>query len=97
MTGEFHVLTSRSLHGIISQGGTILDSARYDAFREPLQRLALRSLNEHSIDALVIIGGGGTMRGALDLHRAGVPVIGVPALSRTMYTALNWLSASILR
>ncbi|MHB1355560.1 MAG: ATP-dependent 6-phosphofructokinase [Anaerolineae bacterium] len=77
--GEFIPLNSRSVSGIISQGGTILGSSRWEQFRAPIaQREALRKLNESGMDALVIIGGDGTMRGALALHEAGIATIGIP-------------------
>ncbi|MEL7436863.1 MAG: ATP-dependent 6-phosphofructokinase, partial [Chloroflexota bacterium] len=43
------------------------------------QRKALRRLNEHNIEGVVVIGGDGSLRGAMALHRLGVPVVGVPA------------------
>jgi 6-phosphofructokinase 1 len=78
-TGEFIPLTSRSVSGIISQGGTILGSSRWEQFKSPIShREALHHLNESGIDGLVIIGGDGTMRGALAMHEAGVATIGIP-------------------
>ncbi len=72
-------LTSRSVSGIISRGGTILGSSRNEAFRSPQGlREALRHLNETNIDALVVIGGDGSLRGARALYEAGFLVVGVP-------------------
>jgi 6-phosphofructokinase 1 len=69
----------RAVSGIIQQGGTILQTARCLEFKEPKgKRLGLRRLNEEAIDGLVVIGGDGSLRGALALHESGVPVIGVP-------------------
>jgi 6-phosphofructokinase 1 len=77
--GEFIPLNSRSVSGIISQGGTILGSSRWEQFKTPTShREALRNLNEFGVDVLVIIGGDGTMRGALAIHEAGIPTIGIP-------------------
>ncbi|MCE5258210.1 MAG: 6-phosphofructokinase [Chloroflexi bacterium] len=77
--GELIALNSRSVSGIISQGGTILGSGRWESFKEAQnQRRALRTLNERGIDALVVIGGDGSMCGALALHQGGMCVIGVP-------------------
>jgi 6-phosphofructokinase 1 len=38
----------------------------------------MRRLNEDGIDGLVVIGGDGSLRGALALHKMGFPVVGVP-------------------
>ena len=43
-----------------------------------LQRQAIRVLNQHSVDGLVVIGGNGSLTGALALHKLGFPTIGVP-------------------
>jgi 6-phosphofructokinase 1 len=42
------------------------------------QVLGLRRLNEEGLDGLVIIGGDGSLRGALALHRMGFAVVGIP-------------------
>jgi len=58
----------------------VLHTDRFPEFERPeVQRDALRQLKQRDVDALVAIGGDGTMRGALALHRLGFPVIGVPA------------------
>lgn len=79
INGDFERMTSRDVSGIIQQGGTILQTARLPEFREEsYQRKAIRRLNEHNIDALVVIGGDGSLSGALALYRRGVRVIGIP-------------------
>ncbi|MGB9800821.1 MAG: 6-phosphofructokinase [Thermanaerothrix sp.] len=78
--GNFIPLGARDVGGILQRGGTILQTARSKTFLEPAaQQEALRQLNAAGVDALVIIGGGGSQRGALALHQRGVPVVGVPA------------------
>jgi 6-phosphofructokinase 1 len=80
IAGDFELLTSREVSGILQRGGTILQTARNEEFKTKQgQRKALRRLNEHGIDGIVVIGGDGSLRGALALHKLGVPVIGVPA------------------
>lgn len=55
--------------GILQQGGTVIGSARCAEFRERAGRLkAVRNLIEHEIDALVIIGGDGSLTGAQFLY-----------------------------
>ena len=78
--GKFQELGARDVGGIIQRGGTILQTARFPDFaKEEVRRTALAKLKEAGADALVAIGGDGTMRGALSLHRMGLPVIGIPA------------------
>lgn len=71
-------LGARDVSGIIQQGGTMLGSARCPEFKTEDGRLqALRVLKEHEIEAMVIIGGGGSQTGAQALSQMGFPVIGV--------------------
>jgi len=78
--GDICELGPRDVGGIIQRGGTFLKTARFRDFAKPeVQQAALRQLQEKGIDALVAVGGDGTMRGALALHRLGFPVMGVPA------------------
>jgi 6-phosphofructokinase 1 len=78
--GDIAELGARDVGGIIQRGGTVLQTARFPAFAEPgAQQEALRQLAAHGVEALVAIGGDGTMRGASALHRLGFPVIGIPA------------------
>lgn len=54
-----------SVGGILYQGGTVIGSARCQAFRTRKGRLqAARNLLEHKIDSLVIVGGDGSLTGA---------------------------------
>ena len=55
--------------GILHQGGTIIGSARCAAFRTQAgRRLAVQNLLRHGIDALVVIGGDGSLTGAAKLR-----------------------------
>jgi 6-phosphofructokinase 1 len=78
LAGEMAPLGLRDVGGIIQLGGTILGSSRCPEF-EALggQAQAVRVLEEHDIDALIIIGGNGTQTGAYALQRLGFPVVGV--------------------
>lgn len=72
-------MDARSVGGILGRGGTILGTARSEEFRtEKGRRRALRNLNREGVDALVVIGGDGSFRGALKLHEMGLRTIGVP-------------------
>jgi 6-phosphofructokinase 1 len=72
-------LNARSVGGILNRGGTFLGTARCLEFKTKQgQREALRNLNRMGIDGLVIIGGNGSLTGALQLHQLGFPVMGIP-------------------
>ena len=78
--GDFKRLHVRSVAKILGRGGTILKSARCEAFRtEEGRRKAHQALLENEVDALVVIGGNGTFTGAMLLAReTGFPIIGLP-------------------
>lgn len=78
--GCFEPLDPRSVSGILAQGGTLLGTVRCKAFYEAEGRAkAATALTEAGVDGLVVIGGNGSYRGALELHREhGFPVAGVP-------------------
>ncbi|MCB0104036.1 MAG: 6-phosphofructokinase [Anaerolineales bacterium] len=78
ITNDVILLGARDVSGIIQQGGTMLGSARCLEFKtEDGRQQALRVLKEHEIEALVIIGGGGSQAGAHALSQMGFPVVGV--------------------
>ena len=65
---KFEPFNWRSVGGILQMGGTILGTARSDAFRTvPGRRQAVRNLVNAGIDGLVVIGGDGSLTGALIL------------------------------
>jgi 6-phosphofructokinase 1 len=79
LNGEFRRLGARDVGGILQRGGTILQTSRSPRFMEPKgQREAVRRMNEAGMDALVVIGGEGSLKGAYALHQQGVKVIGLP-------------------
>lgn len=79
LEGDVIPLSVSSVGGIIHRGGTILRTARCDRFTKPEGvREGLQRLREYDIDALVVIGGDGSFRGAYELHKLGFPVVGVP-------------------
>jgi 6-phosphofructokinase 1 len=80
INGEIDELTSRDVGGIMNRGGTFLGTARCPEFKEiQVRRTALRQMNQHGIEGLVVIGGNGSLAGALALHKMGFPTFGVPA------------------
>ncbi|MEW6681404.1 MAG: ATP-dependent 6-phosphofructokinase [Nitrospirota bacterium] len=76
--GELGALTTRSVSGIIERGGTILGTARCEAFTtDEGRRKALATIQASALDALVVIGGTGSQAGAHCLSTLGVWVVGV--------------------
>ncbi|MBK1642585.1 ATP-dependent 6-phosphofructokinase [Chromatium okenii] len=68
LLGESQVLDARSVANIIQRGGTILGSARAPEMRHPEGlKQAASTLKGLGIDALLVIGGNGSMQGALAL------------------------------
>ncbi|MDL2263238.1 6-phosphofructokinase [Synergistaceae bacterium OttesenSCG-928-I11] len=79
LEGDGIPLTVSSVGGIIHRGGTILRTARCDRFTTPEGvREGFQRLKAYDIDALVVIGGDGSFRGAYELHKLGFPVVGIP-------------------
>ncbi len=81
LTNQFRKMTPRSVGGIIQQGGTILHTLRCPAFEQPEGvECAAAHLAENGIDGLVVIGGDGSFRGALELSKkSGCSTVGIPA------------------
>ena len=80
LAGDMALLSSREVSGILQRGGTVLQTARNEEFKTAQgQMKGQRRLNENGIEGVIVIGGDGSLRGALALHEVGVPVIGVPA------------------
>ncbi len=78
---EIEPMTSLSVGGIINRGGTVLRTGRSEEFKKPEGvRKGAEILAKFGIDALVIIGGDGSMRGGVELSRiCPVRVMGIPA------------------
>ena len=78
--GEFVKFTSSSVSNTIQRGGTILKTARSKAFMEAEGRKkAYENMVAAGIDALVVIGGNGSLTGAqLFAREYDIPIIGLP-------------------
>lgn len=80
LKNDFITLDTKAVSGILQRGGTFLQSARSMEFRsEEGQKKALSNLLAQKVDGLIVIGGDGSLNGALALDRMGFPVIGIPA------------------
>jgi 6-phosphofructokinase 1 len=80
LEGQIGPMDRRRLGGIVQRGGTMLGTQRSKEFQTPEGReRAIRRLEEAQIDALVVIGGEGSLTGALKLSELGLKVVGIPA------------------
>ncbi len=77
---EIKPFTSESVSNIIQRGGTILKSARSKEFTTPEGRKkAYENMKSHEIDALIVIGGNGSLTGArIFAEEFDIPCIGLP-------------------
>ncbi|MGE0003439.1 MAG: 6-phosphofructokinase [Candidatus Izemoplasmatales bacterium] len=88
---EYMDMTISTVSGIFHQGGTILKNSNKDNlfnFRmedefgnvvyKDVSDVAIANLKKHGVDALVIIGGDGTLTSARDFARKGINVVGIP-------------------
>jgi 6-phosphofructokinase 1 len=88
--GNFMVLDRRTTSGIMPRGGTLIGTTNRGHFAgkvgEGTRRIvaaeiladARKILKEHRVDALIVVGGDGSMTTALQLQEAGINCIGVP-------------------
>jgi len=86
--GRTRALDDNDVSGLLPRGGTILGTSNRDnPFKyigkqnsKPQDRSKdlLKTIERDRLDALIAVGGDGTLSGALAISRLGVPVIGVP-------------------
>jgi 6-phosphofructokinase 1 len=78
---KFEKLNSRSVSGIINQGGTILKTKRFYEFKnKEIRERCFENLKEEKIEGLVVIGGDGSAKGAYLLYSEfNFPVVHIPA------------------
>ncbi|MDY0075217.1 MAG: 6-phosphofructokinase [Acholeplasmataceae bacterium] len=77
--GKIQLLTHQSVSGMLSLGGTFLGTSRAPDFVHlEVRQKAVEHLKEHGIEGLIVIGGDGTYRGAMDLGKMGIKTIGLP-------------------
>lgn len=76
---EIFDMDASSVSDTISDGGTRLQTARCVEFMDPdVQKQAAEICKKHGIDAVIVIGGDGSFRGALALSKHGINTIGIP-------------------
>jgi len=81
ISNRFRMLTPRNVGGILHVGGTILHTSRSPEFRKPEGvRKAADALAVNCVDGLVVVGGDGSMQGALALSKVSdALIVGIPA------------------
>ncbi|MDR3250490.1 MAG: 6-phosphofructokinase [Tannerella sp.] len=80
ISNEIEDFKTQNVSNIIQRGGTILKTARSEEFKTPegMQK-AYDTLMKHNIDALVVIGGDGSLTGARSFaHKYNLPIVGLP-------------------
>ncbi len=103
---DFVEMSARSVGGIIQKGGTVLGTARSKEFMtEEGREIAVANLQKRGIEGLIVMGGDGSLRGAMKLHEMGIKVVGAPGtIDNDMYgtditigtdTALNVVLTAI--
>ena len=80
INGEIVDFTTENVSGIINQGGTMLKTARSSEFKTPEgQQKAYDNIVKHGIDALMVIGGNGSLTGAMKFAQEfDICCIGLP-------------------
>lgn len=79
VAGEFIPFRKESVSDIMDRGGTILGSARLPEFKDlAVREQAVEQLKKNAIEAIIVIGGDGSYRGALELTKMGINCIGIP-------------------
>ena len=81
-----------NLNGKINAGGSLIKSSRSPRFlKQNYFKKAVNNIKDNKIDALIVIGGDGSIRGAMALRDAGIKIITLPGtidndLAYTDYT-----------
>ena len=77
--GDIREMDRASVGGIIHRGGTVLGTARSERFMTAKgQDKAVSVLEAFGIEGLAVIGGNGSLTGALELDKRGIKIMGIP-------------------
>lgn len=77
--GDIREMDRTSVGGIIHRGGTVLGTARSERFMTAKgQDKAVSVLEAFGIEGLAVIGGNGSLTGALELDKRGIKIMGIP-------------------
>ncbi|MFU8792912.1 MAG: 6-phosphofructokinase [Acholeplasmataceae bacterium] len=73
------LMTHETVSGMLTKGGTELGTARVPEFlKEEVRQIGVDNLKKRGIEALIVIGGDGTYKGAMALTKMGIQCIGLP-------------------
>jgi len=88
---DFQVLDLKAVSGTMHEGGTMLKASNKDNLfnyrmkqadgtyaYEDVSDVAVENMKKEGVDALIVVGGDGTLTSARDFWRKGIPVVGVP-------------------
>ena len=94
--GEVKEFTTESVSGIIFEGGTILRTARSKRFLTVEGRAqAYQTIKKHKIDALIVIGGNGSLSGAQELSAEYGPITPSATIRRSTPLWSAWIRFTI--
>lgn len=76
---ETKPLGLEDVRNINNQGGTFLYTSRSERFlKKEYRKLAAENLNKNNVDAVIAIGGDGTLRGAIEFREQGINIVCIP-------------------
>lgn len=79
INNDMHEISVSDVTGLIGLGGTVLYTARSEEFQTDAGLMrAVKSCEYMGIEAVVVIGGDGSFRGALELSKHGIATVGIP-------------------
>ena len=77
--GDVEPLTDYSVSGILPKGGTMLGTSRTNPLTKTSDFQKIQhNMKKFGIEALVVIGGDGTLSAARDVAKLGIPLVGIP-------------------
>lgn len=91
VNNDYVEMDNRSVGDILTRGGTIIGTARFDDFKQPdVVKHAARNLELLEVDHLIVIGGEGSFKGAIELAQHGVKTIGIPGTIDNDVNGTDW-------
>lgn len=79
VSGDIMKLEKNNVSEILNKGGTILGSSRLPEFKEgQVVQLGVEQLQKRGIEGLVVIGGDGSYRGAVEINKMGITCVAIP-------------------
>ncbi|MDO8167900.1 ATP-dependent 6-phosphofructokinase [Candidatus Phytoplasma melaleucae] len=78
---QIELLTQKHFERVMNLSGTLLGTSRFVVFKEDenIRQICVDNLKKMNITKIIIIGGDGSYRGAIELTKLGIQCIGIPA------------------